>query len=136
MSRRAGIALAVGPLLAAACSGGSSGFGLDPNDVTLLDVQAQVFSPRCALSGCHIGGMAPFGLDLSSGNAGGNTVGVQAAEVPALMRVDPYDPDGSYLYLKISGDPSILGDPMPADGSSLTPSDIDLVRTWIEQGAR
>jgi hypothetical protein len=104
-------------------------------EVRLLDVQAQVFSPRCALSGCHIGPLAPHGLDLSAGASAGNLIGVASAERPALLRVEPFNAADSYLYMKVSGDPEILGDRMPALGDPLSAADLALIESWIEQGA-
>lgn len=123
----------------ARCSngGGPTGGVLPPADnVTLLDVQAQVFTPRCALSGCHTGPGAPFGLDLSSAAASAaNTVGVASHELPALLRVEPLDPVDSYLYMKLVGDPRIGGDPMPAAGGPLSVADLALIEGWIAGGA-
>lgn len=106
-----------------------------PTTVRLLDVQTQVFSPRCALSGCHTGVGAPFGLDLSAGASAGNTIGVASAEVPSLLRVEPFDPADSYLLMKLIADPRISGDPMPLSGGPLSAADLALVESWIDQGA-
>lgn len=123
-------------LLAAGCSRNSiGGIIAPPPTVTLLDVQIQVFSPRCALSGCHTGPAAPFGLDLSAGESFGNLVGVASGEQPGLLRVEPFDAADSYLYMKLSGDPRISGDPMPLSGGPLSAADLALVESWIEQGA-
>jgi predicted small lipoprotein YifL len=131
-----GKALAALALFALTGCGGSDDFVTPPAAVTLLDVQTQVFTPRCALSGCHVSVGAPFGLDLSSVTASAaSTVNVASAEMPSLMRIDPFDPAQSYLYLKITDDPSILGDPMPASGGPLSSADIALVEEWIAGGA-
>jgi len=134
---RAGAALALAAgasLLAAGCGTGGAAL-LAPPQVTLSQVQAQVFSPRCALSGCHIGPTAPHGLDLSAGASAGLLVGVPSAEVPALARVAPFDAGASYLYLKLIDDPQILGDPMPLSGPALGAGELALVEAWIDQGA-
>jgi len=103
---------------------------------TLLDVQAQVFTPRCALSGCHVGSSAPFGLDLSSASASeASTIGVPSSEMPSLKRVEPFDATQSYLYRKITADPTILGDAMPPSGGPLNASQIALIQQWIDAGA-
>lgn len=131
--------LAGAGLLAVSCGGGSAGGGViaPPAGVTSAEVQAQVFGPRCALSGCHVGAGAPFGLDLSSvGSSAANLVDVTSAEVPSLDRVEPFQSADSYLYLKLVGDPAIQGDPMPAAGGPLNGADLTLVRTWIDQGAQ
>ena len=128
--------LAAAALLALTGCGGSDEFITPPAAVTLLDVQTQVFTPRCALSGCHVGAGAPFGLDLSSvATSAASTVGVASSEMPSLMRIEAFDPTQSYLYLKITDDPSILGDPMPASGGPLSSADIALVQDWIDGGA-
>jgi hypothetical protein len=134
---RRAAAAAVLALVGAAC-GGSSGGGVvdDDGTVKVLDVQSQVFTPRCALSGCHVGPDAPFGLDLSAGNAHGNLIEVPSAELPAHLRVEPHDAHDSYLYMKLAADPRILGDPMPAEGAPLGPGELALIEDWIEQGAQ
>jgi hypothetical protein len=121
--------------LAAGCSGGSDGGVTSPATVTLADVQAQIFSPRCALSGCHVGAGAPKGLDLSAGQSAAHLVSVPSVELPSMSRVEPFDGSQSYLYLKLTADPQILGDPMPASGPALNAGQLDLIQTWIEQGA-
>ena len=132
----AGLLTAGLSLCGAGCGSGSGGGVVQsPSDVTLLDVQAQVFSPRCAVSGCHVGPGAPFGLDLSAGASAGNTIGVSSGEVPQWLRVEPYNAADSYLYMKLIDDPRILGDPMPASGGPLSAADLDLIATWIDQGA-
>ena len=125
--------------LATACGGGDHAGNVisQPTAVMTVDVQASVFTPRCAVSGCHIGQGAPMDLDLGSvASTRANTVDVPAQEAPALMRVAPGDPANSYLFRKVTHDPTILGDPMPAQGGPLTASQIELIETWIEQGAR
>ena len=124
--------------LASACSGGSDPAGdvLGPPAATLLEVQTRVFTPRCAVSTCHIGQGAPMDLDLSSvATSRANIVNVPSQEMPALMRIEPGNPADSYLFRKVTHDPTILGDGMPAQGAPLSASEIGLIETWIEQGA-
>lgn len=123
--------------LATACGGDPAGDVLGPTAVTTLEVQTRIFTPRCALGGCHVSPGAPLGLDLSSVSASrANTVDVPSGEVPSLMRVAPGNAPDSYLYRKVSGDPTIQGDPMPALGGPLNAAELALLRSWIEQGAR
>ena len=123
-------------LLLAGCGGGSDQMVSTPQNPTLLDVQAQVFTPRCAISGCHVGSGAPFHLDLSSAaNSEANAIGVASSEMPSLKRIEPGDASMSYLYRKITADPTILGDPMPASGGPLSASQIALIQEWIDAGA-
>lgn len=139
VSGQSAVLVAIGlGVLACACSGGSSGSVVSPpaRNVRLLDVQTQVFGPRCAHPGCHAGSGAPFGLDLSSvQTSGANLVGVPSAEAPSLNRIEPWNAADSYLYRKITADPRIQGDPMPLQGGPLGAADLDLIATWIDQGA-
>jgi len=131
------LAAAVLALATAGCGGGSDSFLVPPAAVTLQDVQAQVFTPRCAVTGCHIGPSAPFNLDLGSvSSSAANLVGVPSAEIPSILRVAAHDPAGSYLYMKITGDPGIQGDQMPRIGGPLGDGDIQLIASWIDGGAK
>lgn len=65
----------------------------------------------------------------------GELVNAPSAGKPAAVRVVPRDPDGSYLIHKLEGRSGIIGDRMPLGGSSLAQTDIDVIRTWIAQGA-
>ena len=102
---------------------------------TLAQLQAQVFTPRCATAGCHVGPASPFGLDLSTGASFGNVVGISSSEVPTLQRVESGNPIDSYLYMKLIADPRILGDPMPLNTAPLSDADLQLIASWIDQGA-
>jgi hypothetical protein len=119
--------------------GGASDPVSDPTPaaVTLLTVQSQVFTPHCALSGCHAGSAAPFGLDLSSVTASAASLGgVPSEEIPTMMRIAPGDAASSYLYWKVSANPNIAGDPMPLSGAPLSSGDLSLIASWIDGGAK
>jgi hypothetical protein len=62
-------------------------------------------------------------------------VGIASVELPALLRVDPGNPDNSYLVHKIEGRPTILGAQMPLNQPPLSGSQIAAIRTWIQNGA-
>lgn len=102
------------------------------------DIQAGIFATECALSGCHRGGSAPLGLDLSPGSAAANLVNVPSAEVPALLRVAPGNPDDSYLVIKIEGGPRIASGTarMPLGRAPLSAAQIQAIRQWIASGAQ
>ena len=102
---------------------------------TLSDVQTQVFTPSCAVSGCHAGAAPSQGMDLSSGAAFSNTVGVTANEVGSLQRINPNDPDNSYLVQKIEG-VQAAGSRMPLGQPALSNELIQLVRDWVTDGAQ
>ncbi len=106
-----------------------------PSSTATLDaIQASVFTPDCATSGCHSGASPPQGLNLEDGNAFANLVNVASMEVPALLRVNPGDPDNSYLVQKIEGTASV-GARMPLGGGALDQALIDDIREWITDGA-
>jgi hypothetical protein len=101
---------------------------------TLTCIQQFVFTPTCAVAGCHLAPGAQQGMDLSAGEAYAHIVGVPSAEV-VLNRVEPGEPDLSYLILKLEGDPAIVGDRMPLGGPYLAPDQIGAIRDWIAGGA-
>ena len=102
---------------------------------TFTAVQQQIFSQSCAFSGCHGGSSPAEGMDLRSGSAYANIVNVRSSQMSNLDRIEPSDPDNSYLYLKVIGDSSISGSRMPRGGAALSQDLIDLLRDWIERGA-
>jgi hypothetical protein len=106
-------------------------------DATFSSIQAGVFNTNCAVSGCHDGSGSnlPGSLDLRDGQAYANLVGVTSLERPALARVEPSDPDDSYLVRKIEGGPDISGSRMPLGRPALAQVQIDLIREWIAEGA-
>jgi hypothetical protein len=103
---------------------------------TYTRVQDEVFTPRCALSGCHLGpaSLAQEGMVLSSGVAYDNVVMVRANQNPSIFRVTPGDPSNSYLWRKITAGQPIVGDRMPQTGS-ITEEQRQLVTDWILRGA-
>jgi len=136
-------------LLLSACGAGS-GAGLnsqglpvsenpsddsEPTDgVTLAQLQADIFGPICAL--CHTGAGAPRGLRLDSeDNSYAFLVERPADEVPSLFRVDPGNPEQSYIIHKLEGRSGIVGSRMPLGGPYLSQAQIDQVRDWIANGA-
>ena len=98
------------------------------------EIQSNVFTPTCATAGCHQGAGAPGGLMLDEANSYTLLVGVPSAQNPALDRVEPGDPDNSYLVQKLEGTAS-TGARMPLNGTPLAQSTIDIVRQWITDGA-
>jgi hypothetical protein len=98
------------------------------------EIQANVFTPTCAVSGCHSGAGAPQGLRLDEVNSYGLLVDVASTEVPSVLRVDPGDPDNSYLVQKLEGT-AAAGDRMPLGGAPLPQTTIDIIRQWITEGA-
>ncbi len=103
---------------------------------TLSQLQSSIFTPSCALSGCHNAATASQGLVLASGLTFGNIVGVPSQQMPSLDRIEPGDPDLSYLVRKVRGDSSITGGRMPLNGPPfLTEQQIQDIEDWVEAGA-
>lgn len=99
---------------------------------TLASIQANVFTPICTQ--CHAGSSAPQGLRLEEGMSYGMLVNVASSEVPSLLRVEPGNPDDSYLIHKLEGTQSV-GERMPLGGPYLTADTIAAIRQWITDGA-
>ncbi len=107
---------------------GDSG-ALQPN---FQSIQDRVFTPLC--TGCHAGAAAPLGLRLDAGVSYAMLVSAPSVEVPALLRVQPGNPDASYLIQKLEGTAAV-GARMPLNGPALPPDTIAVIRQWITDGA-
>jgi hypothetical protein len=105
-----------------------------PFGANFSEIQAQLFTPTCAVSGCHTGAAAPQGLRLDEAGSYGLLVDVASTEVPSILRVAPGDPDNSYLIQKLEGTASV-GEQMPLGGPALPQASIDVIRQWITDGA-
>ena len=129
-------------LILAGCTAGS-GEGLDqngqpipinpPGDSDFQEIQDTVFTPICTQ--CHIGANAPQGLRLDAANSYAMLVNVASHEVPSLLRVNPGNPDQSYIVHKIEGNAAV-GGRMPLGQAALPQDRIDLIRSWIAAGAQ
>jgi hypothetical protein len=102
---------------------------------TLSMLQSSIFTPVCAVPTCHLAPFPQQGMELIPGMTYGYIVNVDSNEVPAYKRVAPGHSESSYLYMKISGDPRIVGDRMPM-GGILSDADIEAIRQWIDAGAK
>ena len=128
-------------LIVAGCSAGN-GEGLDENGQPIpivppaasdfQEIQDTVFTPICTQ--CHIGASAPQGLRLDAANSYAMLVNVSSSEVPNLLRVNPGNPDQSYLVQKVQGNAAV-GGRMPLNQAALPQDRIDLIRQWISAGA-
>ena len=133
----ASVALGLCLAIATGCGGGAGGGILPvPTDPVLADIQSRVFTPRCATSGCHVTGTAAFDMVLSTGQSAGNIIGIPSDQDDTFMRVDPGNAADSWLYMKVTADSRITGDPMPSLSSPLRQADLDMIRDWIDQGAQ
>ena len=106
----------------------------DPPAITLTMLSTEIFTPRCALSGCHGGGAPAEGMSLAADLIAANIIGVTSNEQPDLKRIDPGNPAGSYLLKKVIGT-DIVGSQMPLSGGPLSQEQIDRISAWIQDGA-
>jgi hypothetical protein len=86
---------------------------------------------------CHMPGAAQAELSLYP-DAWAALVNQPSTE-STMPRVKPGDPDGSYLYRKLTGthlEAGGSGEPMPFQRALLEPADLAVFREWIAQGAR
>jgi hypothetical protein len=105
-----------------------------PITADFQSIQDNVFTPIC--SKCHIGASAPEGLQLDAAHSYNLLVGVPSVEEPKFLRVDPGDPDDSYMVQKIEGAAGIDGGQMPLGETPLPQATIDAMRQWITNGAQ
>ena len=96
---------------------------------------------NCLEAGCHGGGLASSNYSLAS-YAEVLEAGDGAKQL-RMCAVKPGDPEASYLVWKIEGRSGILGQRMPLGcvtspnpDDCVSSTDLDLVRTWIAEGAR
>ena len=106
------------------------------SDATFSRVQREVFTPQCAIPGCHGGPPADAqeNMPLGEGLSYDAIVRVASRQLPALLRVAPSDPANSYLLRNITPGSVIAGEPMPF-GATITEADRQLVRDWVARGA-
>ena len=99
-------------------------------------IQAAILTPTCV--GCHTDdGRTPAGgLNMKSGSAYSNLVGVASTGKPGAVRVIAGNASGSYLVQKLEGAADIVGLRMPRNGPPfLTDAQVALIRQWIQNGA-
>jgi len=101
--------------------------------VTLAQLSAEIFTPSCSLAGCHGGGNPAEGMLLTSSAIAASIIDVTSNQRPNLKRIDPGNPDGSYLLQKVRG--TGAKNQMPLAGAPLSAAKIQLIVDWINSGA-
>ncbi|MBA3736277.1 MAG: carboxypeptidase regulatory-like domain-containing protein [Actinobacteria bacterium] len=127
------MAAVAGITIAVAGCGGSGG------NATARYTQVQAVFVKYQCAACHP--VVNPSLDLRPGHEYASLVGVRAVEDPRLVRVIAGDPERSFLYQKIAGDPQLhnipaIGARMPQGAPRMAQADIDLINAWIKQGAQ
>ena len=100
--------------------------------VTLETLSAEIFTPSCAVSGCHSGPNASNGMSLEAGVIADEIIGVASTRDGAILRIAPNDPDNSLIVQKVRGE---TGSRMPFGGTALSDEAIAKIVEWIEAGA-
>jgi hypothetical protein len=118
--------------------------GPTPNlEPTFASVQREIFETtdvagRTSCVTCHSAtGRTPSGgMNLDHSVAYDQIVNVASRQHPELMRINPGNPDASYIVHKVEGTPNITGRRMPFSGPPyLTSGQTLILRRWIEVGA-
>jgi hypothetical protein len=125
-------------LLAAVSCGGDGVVSQPPGPPgapTLTSLQSSIFTPKCAVPGCHAPPSPQQGMDLSAGHFYANTVNVGVVELAGFKRVLPSDAANSYLFMKVTADPRITGEQMPFGGPYLSATETAAIQAWIDAGA-
>lgn len=107
---------------------------IPPSTFTQVYALMSTGTKTCTDSECHDHDLPKKNQDLSSqALAFSNIVNVTSEENPPMKRIEPNDPDNSYLYLKLSG----AGEQaqMPKDKTPFTVGELNTVRYWILNGA-
>jgi hypothetical protein len=94
------------------------------------DVPSSVFTPKCALAGCHTSTDKIQGLDLQSPGVAGRLVGVCARGGGLL--VDPVNASASVVYTKLTLAPP-FGSRMPLGRAPLDEPTMACVLAWIAE---
>lgn len=134
----------VAVLLGAACADFDAPedptFGLPDVPIAMPSFQADIapiLDRRCATGGCHSAASHQAALTLTAEQAWAETVNVPSVLHAGMDRIEPGNPDDSWLVRMIEADPERRdGHPrMPLASRPLTGNQIENIRRWIEQGA-
>ena len=100
--------------------------------VTLSQLSTEIFTPNCTSAGCH-GANPSEGMSLLPDDIAASIIDVQSNQRPNLKRIDPNNPDGSYLLQKLRG--TGANAQMPFGGTPLSAAQIQLIVDWVNAGA-
>ncbi|MEX2468067.1 MAG: hypothetical protein WD995_14240 [Gemmatimonadota bacterium] len=106
---------------------------MDPSFAT--DIQEIILRRGCSASQCHGSGEGGMTLTNSASSNYNAWVGVESTSEPSFLRVEPGDPDNSYVVIKLEGRQS-AGARMPLGASPLDDVDLTNIRNWIAAGAQ
>lgn len=105
--------------------------------VSLANDIQPIFTSRC--SGCHRDGSSTsnggIAIRLVEGRSRATLVNQASALDPLWIQVIPGDATNSLLIQKLTSDTPPVGQRMPRNSSPLEQAQIDLIATWINEGA-
>ena len=96
------------------------------------ELQKNVFTPICAVPGCHLGIDSQANLDFSQGKSYANLINVKSLLFPSFDRVVPGNKEASLVYIAVTFSFKQLQ--MPLTGK-LDQYIIDSIGVWIDKGA-
>jgi hypothetical protein len=122
---------------------------------TLATDVMPIFTATCAIVACHAKGTGnpptlgdlPPGMTVTADMVKANIVGVTSTEVASLKYVAAGDPQNSYLMRKLEDANPGCGlmcmsatmggctTRMPSGFDALMPAQLNIIRSWIKQGA-
>ncbi len=92
-----------------------------------------LFEIECA--GCHVNGANSGGMNMDDP---ADVIGFPSNDVATMNRIEPGFPDDSYIWHKLNDTQAAVGGAglqMPRVGPPLTQAELDMVETWILEGA-
>lgn len=106
----------------------------DGGGATLSGHVQPILDQACSFAGCHSTNNPAAGLDLTAGKSRDAMLGIASMQNPEVPLVTAVNPTNSYLMSKLTG-AGVMGDRMPLNGDPLNDSQLEIIRTWIIQGA-
>jgi hypothetical protein len=119
---------------ALAATGMSAEFPMGP-PATVTVAEVKLVFARCDGGQCHDASGPANGLNLTDAAMHGELVNVASEDCPDVQRVQPNDPNASYLMHKLYGEALCFDGVKMPRGYTLTPAQIKQVRDWIAIGA-
>jgi len=105
------------------------------NPTSIEGLHQQIFLPKCATSGCHDGHFEPDFRTIQSSYTTLVRADVFKQVDPFSVRVDPGEPEKSWLWERLTTDDVVLGK-MPLYDDALSQKELDNISTWIKSGAK
>ncbi len=106
---------------------------------TFAALQTEVFARHCALGPCHSAAVAAGGLVLEGPDVYDELVDVApqnaAARLAGWLRVTPFSPERSFLWVKLTGPAPGQGSRMPLGAPPLDQDALARIERWILLGA-